>query len=313
MANNEIQIDSLMNVSSAPHVRSHVTTSSIMRDVVIALIPTSIAGAYFFGPRAVLVMAVAIIAAVLSEAITQKIFGKEISINDWSAVVTGLLIALNCPVTMPLWQVAFGSIFAIVIVKQFFGGLGSNFMNPALAARAVMMISFGQNMSNFTEPLSDMVSTATPLSAGPMPSYLDMFLGNMAGTIGEVSKVALLIGAIYLLVRKVISLEIPIVYILATMVTLLVFGRGQEDLIAHLLTGGLIMGAFYMATDYATAPVTRKGKVIFAIGCGFITGIIRLFGGNPEGVCYSIIIMNMFVPLIDRIAKKKVFGTGGRE
>lgn len=312
----EVQRNLLLDVSSAPHVRSSVSTSGLMRDVIIALLPATLAGTYFFGPRSLAIVAVAIIAAVLAEALTQKIMGKEVTIGDLSAVVTGLLIALNCPVTIPLWQVAFGSIFAIIIVKQFFGGLGSNFMNPALAARAVLMISFGSNMVNFTAPLSDMVSMATPLSGGVegvVPSYVDMFIGNMPGTIGEVSKVALLLGGLYLIIRRVISIEIPLVYILATLGTIFAFGKGTEDLIFHLLTGGLIMGAFFMATDYATAPINRTGKIIFALGCGLLTGIIRLFGGNPEGVCYSIIIMNMFVPLIDRFTKKKPYGIGGKE
>lgn len=304
----------LLSVSSAPHLRGKETTRGLMRDVIIALVPTTLAGTYFFGLRSLLVVAVGIIAAVLGEALCQKIMGKKIAIKDLSAVVTGLLVALNCPVTMPLWQVAFGSVFAVVIVKEFFGGIGSNFMNPALGARAVMMISFGKDITNFTKPLSDMVSTATPLSQNPKvaPEALDMFLGNMPGVIGEVSKLALLIGAAYLVIRKVISLEIPLVYIGSTLLTVFAFSKGEADLVYHLLTGGLIMGAFFMATDYATAPITKKGKIIFAVGCGFLTGVIRLFGGNPEGVCYSIIIMNMFVPLIDKFTKRRVYGTGGR-
>lgn len=309
----EVQVDSLLSVSSAPHIRDSVNSMGLMRDVLIALIPTSIAGIYYFGIRAGITMAVAIIAAVLSEYLFQKLLNRKSTVGDLSAVVTGLLLALNVPVTMPYWQVAFGSIFAIIIVKQCFGGIGSNFMNPALAARAVMMISFGQNMSNFTAPHTDFISMATPLSGGEALSTMDMFLGNMPGTIGEVSKIAILIGAAYLLVKKVISIETPLVYIATTLITVAIMGKGSEDLVFHLLSGGLLLGAFFMATDYATAPVTRLGKIIFAVGCGFLTGVIRLFGGNPEGVCYSIIIMNMFVPLIDKFTKEKVYGTGGRK
>lgn len=309
----EVQADSLLSVSSAPHLRDSANSMTLMRDVLIALVPTSIAGIYYFGMRAGITMAVAIIAAVLSEYLFQKFLNRESTISDLSAVVTGLLLALNVPVTMPYWQVAFGSIFAIIIVKQCFGGIGDNFMNPALAARAVMMISFGQNMSKFTAPHTDFVSMATPLSGGEIQSTMDMFFGNMPGTIGEVSKIAILIGAAYLIVKKVISIEIPLAYIATTLLTVAIMGKGSEDLMFHLLSGGLLLGAFFMATDYATAPVTKLGKIIFAVGCGFLTAVIRLFGGNPEGVCYSIIIMNMFVPLIDKFTKEKAYGTGGRK
>ena len=310
----DAQADSLFSVSSAPHLRDSTSTMSLMRDVIIALVPTSLAGIYYFGPRAARVMAVAVLAAALAEFLFQKVLNRPTTIGDLSAVVTGLLVALNCPVNVPYWQVGLGSVFAIIIVKQCFGGIGSNFMNPALAARAVMMISFGKSMFNFTGPHTDFVSMATPLSSSTsIVSYPEMFLGNMPGTIGEVSKLAILIGAVYLIIRKVISIEIPLVYILTTLLTVFVVGKGQEYLLFHLLSGGLMFGAFFMATDYATAPITKSGKIIFALGLGFLTAIIRLKGGNPEGVCYSILIMNMFVPLIDRFTKGKVYGTGGRK
>lgn len=310
--NVNVQADSLLNVSSAPHLRDKTSTKSLMLDVIISLVPTCLAGIYFFGYRAGISMAVAVIGAVLAEYVFEKAIGKKTSIGDLSAAVTGLLLALNVPVSMPYWQTFLGSVFAIVIVKQCFGGLGSNFMNPALAARAIMMISFGRNMSSFTGPHTDMVSMATPLSDGPIPSYMEMFLGNMPGTLGEVSKLAILIGAAYLIVKKVISLEIPLIYIGSTLATIFIATKGQADLLFHLLSGGLIFGAVFMATDYATSPVSKKGKVIFALGLGILTAIIRVFGGNPEGVCYSILIMNMFVPLIDRFTQERVYGIGGK-
>lgn len=308
---NEVVLDDLLVVSSSPHIRSNETVSRIMLDVIIALVPTSIAAVYFFGIRALLLIAASVIAAVASEALIQKVFKKEITIRDLSAVVTGLLLALNVPVSFPVWKLVVGSVFAIVVVKQFFGGLGSNFMNPALAARAMLMASFAKDMGKFTEPLTDMVSMVTPLSGGPTPTEINMFIGNMAGSMGEVSKIALLIGAAYLVFRKVISLRIPLVYIATTLVAVVLFGGSVNDILFHLLTGGLILGAFFMATDYASAPVTRKGQLVFAFGCGLLTAIIRKFGGYPEGVSFAIIIMNMCVPLIEKFTSDKTFGSGG--
>ncbi|MDO5718494.1 MAG: RnfABCDGE type electron transport complex subunit D [Tissierellia bacterium] len=308
---NEVVLDDLLVVSSSPHIRSNETVSRIMLDVIIALVPTSIAAIYFFGLKALVLILSSVIAAVVAEALIQKAFKKEVTINDLSAVVTGLLLALNVPVSLPVWKLVVGSFFAIIVVKQFFGGLGSNFMNPALAARAVLMASFAKDMGKFTEPLTDMISMVTPLSGGPMPTYQQMLIGNMPGCIGEVSKIALLIGAAYLVFRKVISLRIPLIYIGTTFICVLGLGSGLEGSLQHILTGGLILGAFYMATDYASSPVNKKGQVVFAIGCGILTALIRIFGGYPEGVSFAIIIMNIFVPLIEKFTAPKTFGTGG--
>lgn len=238
-------------------------------------------------------------------------FKRPVTVYDLSAVVTGMILALNLPVTFPLWKAALGAVFAIVVVKQFFGGLGSNFMNPALAARAMLFASFGKEMSNFTKPLTDMVSQATPLAGGEIPSNLDLFLGNVGGSIGEVSKLAILIGACYLLVRRVIDIKIPLIYILTTFVLSFIFEKSLDGAIFQILAGGLIFGAFFMATDYATTPINPLGQIIFAIGCGVLTTIIRQFGGYPEGVSFSIIIMNICVPLIEKYTMRKTFGTGG--
>lgn len=307
---NEVSVDGLLTVSAAPHLRVKENTSRLMLDVIIALVPTSLMGVYFFGLRALLIILASIISAVISEAICQKALGREISIRDNSAIVTGLLLALNVPVGLEIWKVVLGSVFAIVVVKQFFGGLGANFMNPALAARALLMASFGADMARFTAPHTDLVTMATPLSGGEMPAIMDLLIGNMAGTIGEVSKIAILIGAIYLLVRKVIDLRIPVAYIGTTAILLLIFGEGSQ-VINHLLTGGLLLGAFFMATDYPTSPVTTRGQLIYGVGLGILTVAIRLFGGYPEGVSYAILIMNIFVPIIDMTNKPKVFGRGG--
>ncbi|MEB3429453.1 RnfABCDGE type electron transport complex subunit D [Citroniella saccharovorans] len=304
-------LNNLLIGSSSPHVRSSETVQRIMLDVIIALIPTSIASVYFFGLRALLLIIVTCIAAVVSEALCQKMFKRPVTVYDLSAVVTGMILALNLPVTFPLWKAALGAVFAIVVVKQFFGGLGSNFMNPALAARAMLLASFGKEMSNFTKPLTDMVSQATPLAGGEIPSNLDLFLGNVGGSIGEVSKLAILIGACYLLVRRVIDIKIPLIYILTTFVLSFIFEKSLDGAIFQILAGGLIFGAFFMATDYATTPINPLGQIIFAIGCGVLTTIIRQFGGYPEGVSFSIIIMNICVPLIEKYTMRKTFGTGG--
>lgn len=311
MKNNEVVLDELLVVSSSPHVRTEETAQRIMLDVIIALVPAIIAAGYFFGIRALILVGASVLAAVISEAVIQKLFHKEVTISDLSAVVTGILVAFNVPVSMPVWMVVFGSVFAIVVVKQIFGGLGSNFMNPALAARAVLMTSFAQEMGRFTQPMTDLVSQATPLSGGPSVTLMDMFIGNMAGSLGEVSKVALLIGALYLLVRKVITWRIPVVYIGTTLVVLLLTGVSPDKMLAHTLSGGLILGAFFMATDYSTSPVNKKGQIVFAIGCGVLTALIRVYGGYPEGVSYSILLMNISTPLIEKFTVRKSFGFGG--
>ncbi len=312
-------------VSESPHIRQGDTTAGIMLDVIIALIPALLAGIVVFGYRSALLAAVCIAASVFFEWSWCKILKKPSSIGDFSAAVTGLLLAMNLPVTIPLWMAVIGALFAIIIVKQFFGGIGHNFMNPALAARAFLLTSWVQPMTTWVMPLSkagalshtDALTTATPLAilkdgAGELPSYMDMFLGRIGGCMGEVSALALLIGALYLLVRRVIKLRIPVSFILTVAVMTFAFG-GKEglftgDVLAHLLSGGLILGAFFMATDYVTTPCTKWGQIIFGVGCGALTAIIRIWGGYPEGVSYSILLMNVAAPLIDRFTQPKRFG-----
>lgn len=312
-----LQYEKNLVVNSAPHVGDKNSVRKIMGTVLIAMIPALIAGVYFFGIRAFILTLTAAAACVISEAIFQKLAKQKVTISDLSAVVTGVLIAFNVPVTMPVWQVIVGSVFAIVVVKQMFGGLGKNFMNPALAARALLMASWPENMSAFTAPLSDSVSMATPLSGGEVISNLDMFLGKMPGTIGEVSKLALLIGLAILLFTKVIKIHIPAIYIGSTALFYLLFrglsggfSEAFSEIPMQLLSGGLFLGAIFMATDYATNPRTLKGKVIFALGCGFLTALFRVFGGYPEGVSYAILLMNITVPLIDKKTVPVQFGGG---
>ena len=294
-------------VSSSPHLRSKENVRTIMLDVIIALIPALIAAVYIFGVRALSLTLVTVAAAVIAEFVSQKAMKKEVTIKDLSAVVTGMLLAFNLPVSFPYWMAAFGAVFAIVVVKQLFGGLGNNFMNPALAARAVLLASWPDKMGAFTKPFADNVASATPLAGKPV-EMMDLFLGNIPGTIGEVSKVAILIGALYLLIKGVIHIRIPLVYILTTGVCLFLFKYDLEDTVMQLLSGGLLFGAFFMATDYATTPMTKKGQIIFAVGAGLLTAIIRVYGGYPEGVSYSILLMNVCTPLIDKYVKPKTFG-----
>ncbi len=304
-------------VSSSPHIRSHESTGRIMRDVVIALLPATAAGIYYFGMGALKVIIVSIVAAVATEAIVQKLRNKPVTINDWSAVVTGLLLAFNIPSTAPWWLPAIGAIFAIAIVKQAFGGIGHNFMNPALAARAFLLASWPVQMTNWVSPGPDAVSTATPLAliqgveatGQQLPSIMDLFIGNVGGCIGETSALALILGGIYLVYRGVITPRIPVIYILTVAVLTLIFGGFDfQYMIYHIFAGGLMLGAIYMATDYSSSPVTPKGQVIFALGCGIITTIIRMFGGYPEGVSYSILLMNVATPLIDKYTSPRIFG-----
>lgn len=318
----------LLNVSASPHVRSNVSTQSIMRDVVIALIPATAFGIYNFGLHALLLVAATVATCVLTEYLYQKFMKRQILVSDYSAIVTGLLLALNLPPEMPVWIAIIGGIFAILIVKQLFGGLGQNFMNPALAARCFLMISFTGKMTSFTY---DSVTSATPLAllkngdkAASVASILaagdngvngttvlNMFIGNIGGTIGETSVIAILIGAIYLLAKKIISWRIPFVYIGTFAVFVILFGgRGLDPmyLAAELCGGGLMLGAFFMATDYVTSPITPNGQIVFAVMLGCLTGIFRIFGGSAEGVSYAIIICNLFVPLIERFTIPKPFG-----
>ena len=304
----------LLNVSSSPHVRSNETTQSIMVDVAIAMLPATAFGVFQFGLHALLVLIVTIAACVLSEYVFEKITKRPCTISDFSAVVTGMILALNMPPEIALWIPALGGVFAIIVVKQLYGGLGQNFMNPALAARCFLLISFTGQMSAFT---LDGWTGATPLAvlkAGESVDVAAMFIGKIPGTIGEVSVIALLIGAAYLVVKKVISLRIPVTYILTTAVFVFIFG--QQDLnyvLAHLCGGGLIFGAFFMATDYVTSPITPKGQIVFGILLGILTGLFRIFGGSAEGVSYAIIISNLLVPLIERYTLPVAFGKEGKK
>lgn len=304
----------LLNVSSSPHVRSNETTQSIMVDVAIAMLPATAFGVFQFGLHALLILIVTIAACVLSEYVFEKITKRPCTISDFSAVVTGMILALNMPPEIALWIPALGGVFAIIVVKQLYGGLGQNFMNPALAARCFLLISFTGQMSAFT---LDGWTGATPLAvlkAGESVDVAAMFIGKIPGTIGEVSVIALLIGAAYLVVKKVISLRIPVTYILTTAVFVFIFG--QQDLnyvLAHLCGGGLIFGAFFMATDYVTSPITPKGQIVFGILLGILTGLFRIFGGSAEGVSYAIIISNLLVPLIERFTLPTPFGKEGKK
>ena len=306
--------DKLFNVSVSPHIKSKETVSTVMRDVLIALLPATIAGIIFFGIQAALVVLVGVGSAMLSEYLFNKITGRPNTLKNLSAAVTGLLLALNMPVSIPLWMVAVGSAFAIIIVKCVFGGIGQNIMNPALAARAFLLAAYPSQMTHWT---LDGVTKATPLAvlragSGSIPDLGNLFIGNgVAGCIGEVSALALLIGAAYLLYRKVISWHIPVAYIGTVLVFTTVLGRNgfmSGNGLQEILLGGLMLGAFFMATDYTTSPTTKKGQLILGIGCGVLTSIIRLYGGYAEGVSYSILIMNLLVPTIDKWTRPRVFG-----
>lgn len=302
------------NISSSPHVRSKVTTGNIMLMVIIALLPATAFGIVNFGLSALLVVLVTVASAVLTEYLYQKLMHRKVTISDCSAVVTGLLVALNMPPTAPWWMCVLGSVFAILVVKQVFGGLGQNFMNPALGARCFLLISFTGRMTTF---VYDGVTGATPLAllkAGEKVNVFDMFLGNIGGTIGETSVVAILIGAIFLLAKGIIDIRIPASYILTFSVFVLIFGGFDVTyLAAHLCGGGLMLGAWFMATDYVTCPITPNGKILFGICLGILTGVFRLFGGSAEGVSYAIIISNLLVPLIEKVTLPKPFGMGGEK
>lgn len=313
-------------VTSSPHIHDGRTSRSIMLDVVIALIPVIIASAILFGPRALLVVAVTTAACVLSEYTACRILKKPVSTNDLTAVITGILLALNLPVSIPLWMAVIGGIIAIVIIKQMFGGVGQNFVNPAIAGRIVLLISFASYMSNWSKPFSYLnssadaissvsaVTAATPLATmeagGELPSLINMFLGVRPGCLGETCALAIIIGGIYLVIRKVITPVIPLCFIGTTVILTWLMGG---DPLYHLLGGGLLLGAVFMATDYTTSPVTTKGKVIYAIGCGVITSVIRMYASLPEGVSYSILLMNILVPHIETLTAPKTFGYKGAE
>ncbi|MGM9684388.1 MAG: RnfABCDGE type electron transport complex subunit D [Eubacteriales bacterium] len=300
-------MDTLL-VSPSPHVRSRVSTRSIMADVIIALLPTAVASVILFGARALAIMAVCVGVCVASEFLYERILKKPVTVGDLSAVVTGILLAFNLPIGIPLWQAAFGSAVAIIVVKQLFGGIGRNFANPAITARIVMLLSFSGSMSAFSSA-HDALGGATPLAAmssgAELPSLLDMFFGKYAGCIGETCTLTLLIGGIYLIARKVITWHIPVIYIGTVFLFTLALG---EDPVYHILSGGLMLGAIFMATDYSTSPMTKWGKVIFGVGCGLITVVIRVFGNYPEGVSFAILFMNILTPYIDMWTRKKPFG-----
>lgn len=309
----------LFKVSSNPHIRSRVTTNGIMLAVIIALMPATGFGIYNFGPRAVAVILVTIASTVLTEFLF-GLYKKKMTITDLSAVVTGLLLALNLPVTIPLWMAALGGVFAILVVKMLFGGLGQNFMNPALAARCFLLISFPTAMTAFD---CDAYTGATPLAVlkeGGQVNVMDMVIGRTSGTIGETSVIALVIGACILILLGIIDLRIPGSYLVTFVVFLVVvdLARGQwispAYLTAQLAGGGLMLGAFFMATDYVTRPITIKGQYLFGIFLGLMTGVFRVFGSGAEGVSYAIILGNLLVPLIEKITKPKAFGyeKGGR-
>lgn len=321
----EITMDNKLIVSLSPHIHTKESISDIMLDVIIALIPASCMGVYCYGMRAAVVILTAIAASILSEYAYEKLMKKPITTGDLSAMVTGLLMGLNLPVSIPLWMVVIGSAFAIIIVKQLYGGLGKNYLNPALAARCFMLAAWAGAMTVFSEPLmstqaADAVSAATPLavmkgtSAGTLPSYFKAFIGFIPGSIGETSAAMLLIGGAYLLIKRVINWKIPVTYIAVFAVLTFLFGKNTTELtqggytLMQLLCGGLMLGAFFMATDYTTTPITPRGQLIFGIGCGVLTFVIRQFGGYPEGVSFSILLMNISTPLIDKYTAPKKFG-----
>ncbi|MBS5696272.1 MAG: RnfABCDGE type electron transport complex subunit D [Lachnospiraceae bacterium] len=311
-----------MKVSSSPHIRSKVTTGNIMLMVTIALLPASAFGVWNFGLPALVMLLSTTISAVLTEYIYEKLMHKKVTINDFSAVVTGLLLGLNMPASAPWWMGALGSVFGILIVKQLFGGLGQNFMNPALGARCFLLISFTGPMTKF---IYDGVSGPTPLALlkdGETVDTMNMLIGKIPGTIGETSVIAIIIGAIFLILMGVIDLRIPGTYIVTFVIFVGIFGHftkagvgffDPQYITAHLCGGGLMLGAWFMATDYVTSPITKKGQYVYGVLLGILTGLFRLFGGSAEGVSYAIIISNLFVPLIERVTLPKPFGKGGEK
>ncbi len=311
-----------LKVSSSPHIRSRITSGNIMLMVAIALLPAAGFGVWNFGLSALIMLISTTVAAVLTEYIYQKLMHKKVTINDFSAVVTGLLLGLNMPPTAPWWMGALGSVFGILVVKQLFGGLGQNFMNPALGARCFLMISFAGQMTRF---VYDGVTGPTPLAqlkSGEAVNTMDMLIGTIPGTIGETSVIAIIIGAIFLILMGIIDLRIPGTYIVTFVIFIGIFGQftdakagffDPQYITAHLCGGGLMLGAWFMATDYVTSPITKKGQYLYGILLGVLTGLFRLFGGSAEGVSYAIIISNLFVPLIERVTLPKPFGKGGEK
>lgn len=307
-----------LTVSSSPHIRSSATTSRIMLDVIIALLPAAVAGIVIFGWRALLVLAVTTASAVAAEFLFNLAVKKEQTVSDLSAVVTGLLLGLNVRADAPIWQCVLGAVFAIVVVKCFFGGIGCNFANPAITGRIFMMVCFAATIGGGVERVVNeagekvFVSTATPLAnmqiGGALPSLADMFLGNYGGAIGETCTLALIIGFVYLVARKVINFEIPLVFVGTVFVLSLIVDNSFTTALYHVLAGGLVFGAVFMATDYVTTPINRTGKIVFAIGCGLITYLIRAFGNYAEGVSFAILFMNILSPYIEKWTAKRALG-----
>ncbi|MBR6537297.1 MAG: RnfABCDGE type electron transport complex subunit D [Lachnospiraceae bacterium] len=306
-----------LKLAVSPHIHSGQSTAGIMRDVIISLLPATIAGTVIFGLRSLLVVAICVAACVGFEALFNFIIKKDQTIGDFSAAVTGLLLALNLPANIPLWQCVVGALFAIVVVKCLFGGIGCNPVNPAITARVFMLIAFGSMTVQAFPTVVDTVSSATPLSLGEgaaMPDLLDLFLGLNGGAIGETCVLALVLGFVYLLVRRVITWHIPVAYI-GTVFVCSFFMEGMDftSALAMILSGGLFIGAIFMATDYVTSPATAAGKLIFGLGAGLITFVIRYFGVYPEGVSFAILFMNILTPYIDSWTRHKVFGVGGKK
>lgn len=306
-------MSSKLYLTSSPHLHDKSSTQKIMLDVIIATLPIILASTIIFGMRSLVVIFTTVLSCVLSEYLSCKIMKRPNSIKDLSAVVTGILLAFSLSVSIPIGIAAFGGFVAIVVIKQFFGGLGQNFVNPALCSRIILLISFPAQMTNWPEPFAylkgsaDIITSATPLdkSVSTTVTYFDLFFGNIPGCIGEICSMAILLGGIYLLVKKVISIIIPIFFIGTVFVLTFLMGG---DPIFHIFSGGLLLGAFFMATDYVTSPVTRLERIIFAVGCGFFTVIIRIFGNLPEGVSFSIVLMNILTPLIEKLMLPKPFG-----
>lgn len=325
-------MSNLLNISSSPHVRDKSSTKSIMWDVFLALMPATAVGIFNFGLKAAILIVACVATAVLTEYIWQKAMKLPVTVSDGSAALTGLLLALNLSSTFPVWMAILGSVFAIIIVKQLFGGLGQNFMNPALAGRCFLMISFAAKMTDFSvsdsyRGILDTVTGATPLAALKKQGFVaassipvkDLFIGNIQGTIGETSALAILIGAVILLAFKVIDLKVPLTYIgsFTVFVIFYMLGSGMgfdgNYLLSHLFGGGLMLGAWFMATDYVTTPITPKGQLIYGCCLGILTAIFRLFGGSAEGVSYAIIFCNLLVPIIEKVTKPVAFGKGGKK
>ena len=321
--------------SSSPHIRSNEDTRSIMLDVIIALLPALAWSVYCFGWKALLLTAVSVVSCVFFEWAYRKVMKKSCMVGDLSAVVTGMLLAFVCPPTLPYWMIIIGAFFAIVVVKQLYGGIGCNFLNPALAGRAALLASYATAMTTWAVPMSklsafgsnaDAVTSSTPLAMmknGDFAtltstySVVDMFLGRVGGSLGEVSALMLLLGGVYLVIRKVISWHIPVAYIATVAILTLIAApagiSGVDYMLYNVFGGGLMLGAIFMATDYATSPVTKPGQIIFGIGCGLLTCFIRRFGSYPEGVCYSILIMNCTTWLLDKYIRPTIYGAPKKE